>query len=444
MRSSGPLRLSGYCGGRCWRLAWLRDAERPRAEGQAAVVVRAAAARAAPLRRRRALPQGPRKPREGARGRPGPVGRRATAGDGRRPDAPASNRAPVAAVAAVQAAMAQRATARSALRVRPPTHHAGLPGRPRPKEPTGPRRVLPRAMEHARPRGRLRPTGLAGARAGRSGPKRRAEPTGIPPRTGRGGATGPQPWVRGLAVPVLALPPDGAPGPSAATDHGARASVQPREPREPGEVPATSESRGCGPPKAVSGEGRPAPDAGPGTGLRSGRLAREAATGPPATGPLATGPPATGPLATGPPATGPLATGPQATGPPTARGEAGRVPPGPAPIRPRAALPGVARPTARAWRTRAGHASRTRLPLSNSIPRRGRSCTVCRTTWPTRWPVTWSLPERPKTQSEVTSTPRRPGASPPASAWSGRRPGSPHTRPGAGPRRCQNSGRRAA
>ncbi len=50
MRLSGPLCVSGYCLGKCWRLAWLRDAERPRAEGQAAVA-RGAAARIRVARR---------------------------------------------------------------------------------------------------------------------------------------------------------------------------------------------------------------------------------------------------------------------------------------------------------------------------------------------------------------------------------------------------------
>ena len=381
MRSSGPLRLSGYCGGRCWRLAWLRDAGRPRAEGRAAMAVRAAAAGAAPPRRRRALPPGPRRPRGGARGRPGPAGRRATAAAGRRPAARARNRA---LVAGVRAAMERRATARGVHReLRPPTHHAGPHGRPRPTGP-GDRLVRRRAMERA---GRPRPTGRAGQRAGRPRPTGPAEPAGIRLRTGRGRATGVQRRARSHAVLALAPPPDGAPGPSAAMDRGARARVQHREPGERREAPASSEGRGRGLPRAGTGEGLPAVDADPGTGLRRVRLAREAVTG---TREAATGAPeaATGTreavtgtreAATGAPE---AATGARkaATGPPNARAAGGPVPPGLGPISPRPEHPGCARPAATARRTRAGHVSRTRSPLSSLIPRHGPSCTACRTT----------------------------------------------------------------
>src|SRR5690348_14191471 len=179
MRSSGPLRLSGYCGGRCWRLEWLRDAGRPRAEGQVATVVRVAAARAALPRRRRAPPRGPRRPRGETHGRPGPAGRRATAAAGRRPGAPVRNRAPGAPVrnrapgapvrnrapvVAGRVVMVRRTTARGAPRVlRPPTHHAGS-GRPRPKVPAGPRA------------GRPRPEVPAGAWIGRPRPEVPAGP----------------------------------------------------------------------------------------------------------------------------------------------------------------------------------------------------------------------------------------------------------------------------
>src|SRR5208282_117749 len=106
MRSSDPLRLSGYGGGDVggW-LAWLRDARRPRAEGQAAAVVPAVAA-ASP---RRAVPPPERRgPPGGARDRPGPPGPRVTGGVGRPPDAPSPSRAPVAAA---RTAMPRQATA---------------------------------------------------------------------------------------------------------------------------------------------------------------------------------------------------------------------------------------------------------------------------------------------------------------------------------------------
>ena len=354
MRSSGPLRLSGYCGGRCWRLAWLRNTGRPRAERRAATVVRAAAARAALPRRRRAPPRAPRRLRGEAHGRPGPAGRRATAAAGRRPGAPVRS---CTSVAAVRAVMARRAIARGAPRAfRLPTHHAGMRGRPRPQGPAGPRLSRPRPKVLAGAAGRLQATDRARRPALRHQTVR-AGSAGIRPRQGRGPATGLRRRAQGRTVPAPALPPGGAPGPSAAMDRGGQARVQPQEPQEPGEAPAPSEGRGCGRPRAEIGAGRPALDAAPGTGLRRVRPAREAATGL------------------------------SATRPASARAVAGPEPPGPGPIRPRAALPGVAQPTATARRTRAGHgragrgragrgradpASRTRSPLSNSIPRRGR------------------------------------------------------------------------
>ena len=98
-------------------LPWLRDAERPRIGGRAAVLARAVAARAVAPRKRRALPLGKARGTRGGvrsrrvrgrrvrgrrvrgrrvRGRPGPVGPRAEAGVGPRPVPPGSNRAPVA------------------------------------------------------------------------------------------------------------------------------------------------------------------------------------------------------------------------------------------------------------------------------------------------------------------------------------------------------------
>jgi hypothetical protein len=317
MRSSGPLRLSGYCGGRCWRLAWLRDAGRPRAETRAATVVGAAAARAALPKTRRAPPREPRRPRGEARGRPGAAGRRATAAAGRRPGVPVRNRAPVAAVRVV---MARRATVRAGMRVlRRPTHRAGMRGRPR-------LTVLAGAAGRPRPKvlagaaGRPRPTDRAGRPALRCRTVH-AGPLGIRPRRGRGTATGLRRRAQDRAVPAPTLAPGGIPGPFAAMDRGAQARVQPKEPQEPGEAPAPSEDRGCGRPRAENGAGRPTLDDGPGTGLRHVRPARKAATGL------------------------------SATGPRSGRGVAGPEPPGPGPIRPWAALSGVAQPAATVRRT---------------------------------------------------------------------------------------------
>src|SRR5271155_3285464 len=96
MWSSGPLRLSGYCGTDAggW-LAWLRDAERPRDEGQAAAVPVVAAAS-----RRRLAPRPERRKARDGRGRRGPAepaGPRHTAGAGRLRPAPGRNRARIAA-----------------------------------------------------------------------------------------------------------------------------------------------------------------------------------------------------------------------------------------------------------------------------------------------------------------------------------------------------------
>ena len=335
MRSSGPLRLSGHecfqnrlaitglracasgrrvprrdlintkpnmalCSGRRWRLAWLRDAGRPGTGGQPALVVRAAAARAALPRRRRAPPRAPRRLRGEAHGRPGPAGRPATSAAGARPGAPVRSRAPVAAVRAV---MARRVTARGAPRVPPlPTHHAGRRGRPPPKDPAGPspgrrrRRGLagPRAArpptDHAGPRtARLPATDRAGRRAGRpratdraGRPARRhrsvhAGPAGIRPQTGPGKATGLRQRAQDRAVPAPVPPPGGTRGPSAAMDRGAQAKVQPQG---PGGAPASSEGRGRSRARARAGTGAgpPVPDAGPGTGLRRVLAVRPAAT----------------------------------------------------------------------------------------------------------------------------------------------------------------------
>jgi hypothetical protein len=162
-------------------LPWLRDAERPRIEGRAAVVARAAAARAVAPRKRRAVPLGKaRGTRGGVRGRPGPVDPRAGAGVGPRPVPPGpvdpraeagvdprpvplgSNRAPVAPG---QAATARPAKARvprgrpaakaSGARREPPAAMAsGVPLEPPAVMASGVSPEPPAAMGRAAPPGR--------------------------------------------------------------------------------------------------------------------------------------------------------------------------------------------------------------------------------------------------------------------------------------------------
>jgi hypothetical protein len=164
-------------------LPWLRDAERPRIGGRAAVLARAAAARAVAPRKRRALPLGKVRGTRGGvrsqrvrsqrvrsqrvrsqrvRGRPGPVDPRAEAGVGPRPVPPGSNRAPVAPGQAVTARPAnarvprgrQAAKANGVAPGPPAAKASGVPpGRPAAKAssvPPGP----PAAMGRVGPPGR--------------------------------------------------------------------------------------------------------------------------------------------------------------------------------------------------------------------------------------------------------------------------------------------------
>jgi hypothetical protein len=354
MRSSGPLRLSGYCGGRCWRLAWQRDAERPRAEGQAAAARRAAAARAAVRRRPRARPPERRGPREGARGRPGPAGRRTTAGDGRHPVAAGRNRAPAAAAGRNRAPAAapgrNGAPAAAAGRNRAPAAAPGRNGAPAaaagrnraPAAAAGKNRAPAEAARAAMaqpakargaPRGLRLPIGRAGPHAHRPA-MGRAEPHGRPRATVRA-------RPRGHLVPARL--PDGAPRPSAETDHGARVRAQPRK------AAASSGGREDDRPRAGSGEGLAPIDTGPGMRRRRVRLVREAATG---------------------------RRNDRGLPGPVSALEPGR-------IRLAAAVPGFPPQTATARGTSGGRADpafRTRSPPSNSTLRHGPSCTACRTT----------------------------------------------------------------
>src|SRR5580704_13030722 len=171
-------------------LAWLRNAERPRAEGQPGALVPAAAV--LPRRPLALLPEH-RRPRGGARVRPGPAAPQATAGAARLPAAAATvrNRAP--------AATARPAMARGVVLGRQvPTVHAGRPtvraghpgrrrrtgrreGRPPPAAARGPsdRRVLPHPMARAGARGRPPPMESAGP------PGRRRPAPDRPPACGR-------------------------------------------------------------------------------------------------------------------------------------------------------------------------------------------------------------------------------------------------------------------
>jgi hypothetical protein len=390
MWSSGPLRLSGYCGqdGRacasspvrvsgprprrgslhnasfyiehCWWrrlegwLAWLRDAERPRVEGRAAAVVPAAAAVS---RRRPALPperQPPerRRPRGEVRGRPAPAGPRATAGAGRPPTVPVRNRA---LVAAAQPAMARPVIALPAKACgvarghRQPMVRAGRLGQPLPVEPVGPlgrRRPKdpggPLPTEHAgllvRPRPMVRAARL-GHRCGRELARQRA----------------------GRSAPELAAPepkaPARAPAPSAVPRPAARRRARPQK------ALASNEDRGPDPAQGREGiDGRPpVPHDGPGTGTQTGietelLCAGGAPTGPPNApalvdlappGPIPTDLAPRGPIPTDLAPQGLIPTDPAPRGP-TPTDPAAR---GPDRITRRGAAPGYRRPTATARRT---------------------------------------------------------------------------------------------
>jgi len=394
MRLSGPLRLSGYSLGGCWRLAWLRDAARPRAEGQAA------AARAAAVRPR-AVPREPGRPpvsQAEAQGRPGPAAPEARArvvvrapaapaapgsshasavrDRNRAPPAPGRTRAPgrTSVPAARDKTSALTAAPRLAMahgvvRARQPTDHAGLPG---PRCQTGWRGVQPPKGPAGLPADRP-PKGSAGLRVGHP----LTVPAGL--RVGR--------QVRDPAVHRAARLPTGH--------------------------PRTAGSSGGLPARAV----------GPGTKTGSVRPMGGAATGlPHVQGAPDPGPPASERIA-------------------HRRAVPGFEPPGR--IAHRRAVPGF-EPQAMTRRRRTGRGtggrvSRTRSAPRNLTPRPGLSCPACRMTWPTRSPVIWSPRDWRKMRNKATSTPWPQSASPPASEWSGRHPGSPHTGPGGGRRRCQSS-----
>ena len=261
-------------------------------------------------------------------------------------------------------------------------------------------------MEHAGRRARNRPKGTSEPRAhprpkAPAGPRPGRQPVERAGRTRR-----PAPGSADLA---LAPPPDGTPEASAETGRHGRVRAQPRE------TPAPSDRRGRAPPGA-SGEGLPALDPGPGMGLRRSRLVHETTARPrSAPAPAGRSPPrALGPAGPRLPSVrepvGPMEPEPGRIGPlsavpgypaaaPRYPAAAPRYPaavpryPG-AVLRYPAVVPGFLRATmATARHTgrgrhvrhgRAGPASRTRSPLSNSTPRPGPSCTACRTTWPTR------------------------------------------------------------
>jgi hypothetical protein len=250
------------------------------------------------------------------------------------------------------------------------------------------RRARNRPKGTSKPRAHPRPKAPAGPRPGRQPEERAGQPAGPARRP------------VGLA---LAPKPDRALGASAETGRVAPGRAQPRE------TPASSERRDRDPPGAGSGEGPPAADHGPGTGLRRVRLVLET-TARPRSAPAR---PGRSPLS---------ALGPAGPRLPSVREPAGPVEREPGRIRPRPAVPrypaavrrhpaavrrhpaaapgypaialtylavvygflraatATARHTGRVRHGRAGHASRTRSPLSNSTPRPGPSCTACRTT----------------------------------------------------------------
>jgi len=259
-------------------------------------------------------------------------------------------------------------------------------------------------MEHAGRRARNRPKGTSEPRA-HPRPKAPAGPRpGRQPVERAGRPRRPAPGSASLA---LAPPPDGTPEASAETGRHGRVRAQPRE------TPAPSDRRGRDPPEA-SGEDLPALDPGPGMGLRRARLVHETTARPrSAPAPAGRSPPrALGPAGPRLPSVrepaGPVEPEPGRIGPlsavPGYPAAAPRYPaavpryPAAAPGYPGAVLrypavvPGFLRPTTarhtgrerHVRHGRAGPASRTRSPLSNSTPRPGPSCTACRTTWPTR------------------------------------------------------------
>src|SRR5579872_5028779 len=441
MWSSGPLRLSGYCGGRCWRLvSWLRDAERPRGVEQAVL--------AAPSRKRPALAPGRRKPRAGARDRPEPADPGATAEAGRPPTGRGRNRVPVAPAEPGHRATARVATVRGAGPGHRPVTARALA--------LGPRPVTVGDLALG-----LRP---ATPRAGPGGP--------LPSRVGQR-PTGPGAHPGDPSAPGPAEPAR-VPAVSAAIRLLVRGSARTRR------APASSENhcqgqhgdRGRGPARAGAGGQPLVPGAGRGTGTRTRPRRVRHAAGPPTAPPNVPRPAGPGPhdptatapapqsrggrtdtgprdpTRTGPAPGGRGRTGPGARDPtliapaPQGRGRTGPGHRSPA----RITRPGAGRTGPGTGRTRGGQAdpvSRTRSSRPSLLPRRAPSCTACRTTWPTPWPATWSPRGWPRTPSKATSMPRPPSAWPPGSAWSGRRPGSPPIRPDSGPKPWLSSGPRA-
>jgi len=347
-------------------LAWLRDAERPRAEEQPGALVPAPAA--VPRRPLVLLPEH-RRPRGGARVRPGPAAPRATTGAARPPAAAAAvrNRVP--------AATARPAMARGVVLGRQvPTVRAGHPGlrrrtgrREAPPAPAAARgandhRVLPHPTVRGGVRGRPPPMESAGP-PGRRRPKGPGRPLPMD-------RAGPPARLRPTA---FAAPPGHLPGRERARPRAGRSA---RAAREPG---------------ARSDDQALVPDAGPGTktGVQTRRPRVRHADGAPTAPPNAPGP--ADPAPPGPTQTVPAPPRPARTGPAprdpvriTRRGEVPGFP------RPKAAArrtglgttslgkaapgkPGPGRASgARARRGRAGPAcpSLIRSPLSNSTPTR--------------------------------------------------------------------------
>jgi hypothetical protein len=237
-------------------------------------------------------------------------------------------------------------------------------------------------MEHAGRRARNRPKGISEPRAH---PRPKAPVGPRPGRQPEERAGRPRRSAPRSASLALAPPPNGVPEASAETGRHGRGRAQPRE------TPVPSDRRGRDPPGA-SGEDLPALDPGPGTGLRRVRLVHETTARPRS---------APAPAGRGPP----KALGPAGPRLPSVREPAGPMEPEPGRIRPLSAVPGypaavlrypaaapgflratmaMARHTGRGRHGKAGPASPTRSPLSNSTPRPGPSCTACPTTWPTR------------------------------------------------------------
>ncbi len=319
MRLSGPLRLSGYCGGRCWRLVGVAEGHgSPRGREASGGGRKGGGTPKTPKTPKTSktvrIPSGTAKtPRRGAR----PTGTSGSANYGR--DRPASGRA--------GQEMRTSRTGRQPGTGRGDAGHEGVTGEGSRRAPSTDR---PRRTNRTSSPDRARelPTARGGEGTRRTarpqasdGPRRTARPsrTEGPRRTTTEGPrgeqrvrrrhgprpkapAGPRPKARagrqpGRSAQELAPPPDEAPfGASAEMVRGARVRLQ----RRP--APVSSEERGCDPARAgsagsagsaaragsagraaraASGALLPAPGAPPGTGLRRARRARATVTRPP-------------------------------------------------------------------------------------------------------------------------------------------------------------------